>query len=54
MNELGFQANSAQLLPQTKLPLRQRQRIQQDFQQHFQAAVSTNEKLTLVNMLNCG
>ncbi|CAH0182031.1 flagellar protein [Peribacillus simplex] len=47
MNELGFQVNSAQLLPQTKLPLRQRQMIQQDFQQHFQVAVSTNEKLTI-------
>ncbi|WHX92820.1 TIGR02530 family flagellar biosynthesis protein [Peribacillus simplex] len=47
MNELCFQVNSAQLLPQTKLPLRQRQMIQQDFQQHFQVAVSTNEKLTI-------
>ncbi|MEF2095485.1 TIGR02530 family flagellar biosynthesis protein [Bacillus sp. CFBP9009] len=34
-------------MPQTKLPLRQRQMIQQGFQQHFQAAVSTNEKMTI-------
>lgn len=47
MNKLGFQANSAQLMSQTKLPLRQRQMIQQGFQQHFQTAVPTNEKLTI-------
>ncbi|WP_286201270.1 TIGR02530 family flagellar biosynthesis protein [Bacillus sp. ISL-4] len=34
-------------MPQIKLPLRQRQMIQQDFQKHFQVAVSTNEKLTI-------
>ncbi|MBO0996876.1 flagellar protein [Bacillus sp. SD075] len=47
MNQLGFQANSAQLMSQTKLHMRQRQMIQQGFQQHFQTAVSINEKLTI-------
>ncbi|MFI8492063.1 MULTISPECIES: TIGR02530 family flagellar biosynthesis protein [Peribacillus] len=48
MDKLGFQANSAQMIPQTKTtPLRQRQMIQQGFQQHFQEAISTNEKLTI-------
>ncbi|MFE4810924.1 hypothetical protein ACFQ9Y_07170 [Peribacillus simplex] len=43
MNELGFQTNYAQFLPQIKIPLRQRQMNQQDFQKHFQVAVSINE-----------
>ncbi|MFJ7681013.1 TIGR02530 family flagellar biosynthesis protein [Peribacillus butanolivorans] len=47
MDKLGFQANSAQMIPLTKTPLRQRQMIQQGFQQHFQEAISTNEKLTI-------
>ncbi|MET3318434.1 UNVERIFIED_ORG: flagellar operon protein [Peribacillus simplex] len=47
MDKLGFQANSAQMIPLTKTPLRQRQMIQQGFQQHFQEAMSTNEKLTI-------
>ncbi|MGW6297815.1 TIGR02530 family flagellar biosynthesis protein [Peribacillus butanolivorans] len=47
MDKLGFQANSAQMTPLTKTPLRQRQMIQQGFQQHFQEAISTNEKLTI-------
>ncbi|MEK4535489.1 TIGR02530 family flagellar biosynthesis protein [Peribacillus sp. FSL K6-1552] len=47
MDKLGFQANSAQMNPLTKTPLRQRQMIQQGFQQHFQEAISTNEKLTI-------
>lgn len=54
MNKLGFQANSAQLMPQTILSLRQRQMIQQGFQQHLQAAVSTNEKLTISKHVKCG
>ncbi|MFB7637208.1 TIGR02530 family flagellar biosynthesis protein [Peribacillus butanolivorans] len=47
MDKLGFQANSAQMIPLTKTPLRQRKMIQQGFQQHFQEAISTNEKLTI-------
>ena len=47
MDNLGFQANSAQMIPLTKTPLRQKQMIQQGFQQHFQEAISTNEKLTI-------
>ncbi|MGE7903684.1 hypothetical protein ACQKNS_04705 [Peribacillus sp. NPDC094092] len=47
MNGLGLQANFAQLFSHTKLPLRQRQKVQQDFQHHFQVAVSANEKLTI-------
>ncbi|MEJ9231119.1 flagellar protein [Peribacillus butanolivorans] len=47
MDKLGFQANSAQKIPLTKTPLRQRQMIQKGFQQHFQEAISTNEKLTI-------
>ncbi|WP_260398935.1 hypothetical protein [Peribacillus simplex] len=47
MSKLDFQANSAQMMAQTKLLLRQGQMIQQGFQQHFQSAVSTNEKLTI-------
>ncbi|MGW6382110.1 TIGR02530 family flagellar biosynthesis protein [Peribacillus butanolivorans] len=47
MDKLGFQANSAQMIPLSKTPLRQRQMIQQGFQQHFQEAISTNEKLTI-------
>ncbi|MDQ7861376.1 hypothetical protein RCO48_11180 [Peribacillus frigoritolerans] len=47
MNKLGFQADSALLMSQTKLQFRQRQMIPQGFRQHFQAAVSTNEKLTI-------
>ncbi|MFF2287121.1 TIGR02530 family flagellar biosynthesis protein [Peribacillus butanolivorans] len=47
MDKLGFQENSAQMIPLTKPPLRQRQMIQQGFQQHFQEAISTNEKLTI-------
>ncbi|MFE4429421.1 TIGR02530 family flagellar biosynthesis protein [Peribacillus butanolivorans] len=47
MDKFGFQANSAQMIPLTKTPLRQRQMIQQGFQQHFQEAISTNEKLTI-------
>ncbi|MGM0886670.1 MAG: hypothetical protein ACQEW5_06855 [Bacillota bacterium] len=43
MNKLGFQADSAQPMSQTKLQFRQRQMIPQGFRQHFQAAVSTNE-----------
>lgn len=35
------------MIPLTKTPLRQRQMIQQGFQQHFQEAISTNEKLTI-------
>jgi flagellar operon protein len=34
-------------MPQRKLPLSQRRMIQQGFQQHFQAAVFTNQKLTI-------
>ncbi|WP_230177499.1 hypothetical protein [Peribacillus sp. Bi134] len=45
MNKLGFQANSSQLMPKRKLPLRQRRMIQQGFQQHFQAAVCTKSKI---------
>ncbi|MED3688852.1 TIGR02530 family flagellar biosynthesis protein [Peribacillus butanolivorans] len=47
MDKLGFQANSTQMIPLTKTPFRQRQMIQQGFQQHFQEAISTNEKLTI-------
>ena len=47
MDKLGFQANSAQMIPLTKTPLRQGQMVQQGFKQHFQEAISTNEKLTI-------
>ncbi|MGE1161784.1 TIGR02530 family flagellar biosynthesis protein [Peribacillus simplex] len=47
MSKLDFQANSAQIMAQTKLPLRQGQLIQQGFQQYFQSSVSTNEKLII-------
>ncbi|MFD6438712.1 TIGR02530 family flagellar biosynthesis protein [Peribacillus sp. NPDC060186] len=47
MDKLGFQANSTQMIPLTKTPLRQRQMVQQGFKQHFQEAISTNEKLTI-------
>ncbi|MGE7601788.1 TIGR02530 family flagellar biosynthesis protein [Peribacillus sp. NPDC097675] len=47
MNKLGFQVNSAQATPLMKSPLRQRQATQQGFQQHFQTAVTTVEKMTI-------
>lgn len=47
MNILGFQANSAQALPLIKTPLKQRQTVQQGFQQHFQTAVTADQKLTI-------
>lgn len=47
MNKLGFQANSAQALPLIKTPLKQRQTVQQGFQQHFQTAVTADQKLTI-------
>ncbi|MGE7661914.1 TIGR02530 family flagellar biosynthesis protein [Peribacillus sp. NPDC097197] len=47
MNKLGFQTNSAQAIPLMKTPLRQRQTVQQGFQQHFKTAVTDVEKLTI-------
>ncbi|MGE6715905.1 hypothetical protein ACQKGD_00770 [Peribacillus frigoritolerans] len=35
MNKFGFQADSAELMSQTKLQFRQRQMIPQGFRQHF-------------------
>lgn len=47
MNKIGLQANSAQAIPLMSTHMRQRQTVQQGFQQHFQTAVTAVEKLTI-------
>jgi hypothetical protein len=54
MNKLGFQADSTQLMSQTKLQFRQRQMIPQGFRSIFKLLSPQMKIRPLVNMLNYG